>query len=221
MSSYQSALANFVKIKNPPLYYRDGLIALTLLKNGYFTFAKRLALHALSQNQNYILPYQVLAYTNFLTQNREAAKEYFLKLADFDVSNISLYKFLIGVSYYWYGDHQQSLLYLTQVSDAALQLDVYRYMLLSYIHDEDSANMIRMRQNLLGQSDLQSSDFSLFFEHMFYYPFRSGSPFTLYQEAPQLADLYLKKCTSLFTGSQADVCLYGEVGLQLSRQNLS
>ena len=221
LSSYQSALANFVKIKNPPLYYRDGLIALTLLKNGYFTFAKRLALHALSQNQNYILPYQVLAYTNFLTQNREAAKEYFLKLADFDVSNISLYKFLIGVSYYWYGDHQQSLLYLTQVSDAALQLDVYRYMLLSYIHDEDSANMIRMRQNLLGQSDLQSSDFSLFFEHMFYYPFRSGSPFTLYQEVPQLADLYLKKCTSLFTGSQADVCLYGEVGLQLSRQNLS
>jgi hypothetical protein len=31
--SYESALATFVKIKNPPLYYRDGLIALTLLKN--------------------------------------------------------------------------------------------------------------------------------------------------------------------------------------------
>lgn len=221
LASYQSALANFVKIKNPPIYYRDGLVALTLLKNGYFTFAKRLALHALAQDKNYILPYQVLAYTNFLTQNREAAKEYFLKLADFDTQNISLYKFLIGVSYYWYGDYQQSLLYLTQVTDPALQLDVYRYMLLSYIHDEDSTNMIRTRQNLLGQPDLQSSDFSLFFDHMFYYPFRSGTPFTLYQETPQLVDLYLKKCTSLFTGSQADVCMYGEVGLQLSRQNLS
>jgi len=32
-SSYESALANFVKIKNPPSYYRDGLVSLTLLKN--------------------------------------------------------------------------------------------------------------------------------------------------------------------------------------------
>jgi len=32
-SSYEAALSNFVKVKNPPLYYRDGLIALTLLKN--------------------------------------------------------------------------------------------------------------------------------------------------------------------------------------------
>jgi len=32
-SSYESALANFVKIKNPPTYYRDGLVSLTLLKN--------------------------------------------------------------------------------------------------------------------------------------------------------------------------------------------
>lgn len=31
--SYDSALANYAKIKNPPAYYRDGLVALTLLKN--------------------------------------------------------------------------------------------------------------------------------------------------------------------------------------------
>lgn len=32
-ASYDAALSNFVKIKNPPPYYRDGLVALTLLKN--------------------------------------------------------------------------------------------------------------------------------------------------------------------------------------------
>jgi hypothetical protein len=32
-SSYEASLANFVKIKNPPTYYRDGLVSLTLLKN--------------------------------------------------------------------------------------------------------------------------------------------------------------------------------------------
>ncbi|MFA7298720.1 MAG: hypothetical protein WC010_03690 [Candidatus Absconditabacterales bacterium] len=220
-SSYESALANFVKIKNPPTYYRDGLVSLTLLKNGYFSFAKRLALHSLLVDKDYILPYQVLAYSNFLTHNREAAKEYFLKLADFDTANASLYKFLIGISYYRYGDYEQSILYLNQVTDAGLQTDVYRYMLLSYIQGEDTTSMIRLWQNILGQPDLQTSDFALFFDQMFYIPYRTAKPFSLYTENPQLADMYIGKCSTIFTGSQADVCMYGEVGLQLAKQNLS
>jgi len=220
-ASYEASLANFIKIKNPPLYYRDALISLTLLKNWYFTFAKKLALHSLLSNKNYVLPYQVLAYANFLTHNREAAKDYFLKLADFDTSNASLYKFLIGISYYRYGDYEQSILYLNQVTDSGLQIDVYRYMLLGYIQGDDTTNMTRIWQNLLGQSDLQTSDFALFFDQMFYIPFRSGKPFAIYFDNPQLADLYLGKCSTLFTGSQADVCTYGDVWLQLAKQNLS
>ncbi|MEI6672350.1 MAG: hypothetical protein WCL02_03095 [bacterium] len=65
-----------------------------------------------------------------MTHNREAAKDYFLKLADFDTSNAFLYKFLIGISYYRFGDYEQSILYLNQVTDPGLQIDVYRYMLL-------------------------------------------------------------------------------------------
>ena len=168
-------------------------------------------MHALIQNEDYILPYQVLSYTNFLTRNREAAKDYFLKLADFDTPNASMYKFLIGISYYRYGDYEQSLLYLTQITDAGLQTDVYRYMLLSYIQTEDTTNATRIRQNILGQSDLQASDFSLFFDQTFYIPFRSGKPFASHFDNPQLTDLYLGKCSTLFTGSQADVCVYGEV----------
>ena len=162
-------------------------------------------------DKNYVLPYQVLAYANFLTHNRESAKDYFLKLADFDSTNAFLYKFLIGVSYYRYGDYEQSILYLNQVTDPALQTDVYRYMLLGYIKEEDTTNMVRMRQNILGQQNIQPSDFALFFDHMFYMPFRVGQPFTLYIDTPQLVDLYLGKCSTLFTGSQADVCLYGQV----------
>lgn len=221
LSSYESSLSNFVKIKNPPLYYRDGLVALTLLKNWYFVFAKRLALHALASNKDYVLPYQVLAYSNFLMHNREAAKDYFLKLADFDASNAFLYKFLIGICYYRYGDYEQSILYLNQVTDSGLQIDVYRYSLLDYIQWEDTNGMIRTWQNILGESNLQSSDFSLFFDQMFYIPFRLGKPFALYFENPQLTDMYLGKCSTLFSGSQADVCVYGEVWLQLAKQNLS
>ncbi|HBB03505.1 TPA: hypothetical protein DCZ39_01180 [Patescibacteria group bacterium] len=178
-------------------------------------------MRALLGDKEYVLPYQVLAYTNFLTHNREAAKDYFLKLADFDTKNASLYKFLIGICYYRNGDNEQSLLYLAQVTDPALQTDVYRYMFLSYIQDEDATNMTRIRQNLLGASSLQPSDFALFFDQMFYIPFRTAKPFALYFDNPQLADLSIGKCSALFTRSQADVCSYGEVGLQLAKQNLS
>lgn len=153
--------------------------------------------------------------------NREAAKDYFLKLADFDAANELLYKFLIGVCYYRYGDYEQSIMYLNQVTDPGLKIDVYRYMLLGYIQVGDGDNMLRMRQNLLGEIDLQLSDFALFFDQMFAIPFRTAQPFTLYSENPQLVDLYLGKCSTLFTGSQADVCSYGQVGLQLAKQNLS
>lgn len=153
--------------------------------------------------------------------NRESAKDYFLRLADFDAHNAFLYKFLIGICYYRYGDYEQALIFLNQVTDPSLQIDVYRYMLLSYIQIEDTTNMLRMRHNLLGQSDLQSSDFALFFDQMFFIPFRSGKPFSLYSDNTQLVDLYLGKCSILFSGSQVDVCTYGEVGLQLAQQNLS
>jgi predicted negative regulator of RcsB-dependent stress response len=36
-----------------------------------------------------------------------------------------------------------------------------------------------------------------------------------------LVDLYIGRCPTLFSGSQADVCTYGEVWLQLAKQNLS
>lgn len=219
--SYEAALANYLKIKNPPAYYRDGLVALTLLKNWYFSFAKRLALRALSSHEEYILSYQVLAYTNFLTHNWEAAKDYFLKLTTIDTKNTFLYKFLIGISYYRHGDYEQSILYLNQVTDPGLTIDVYRYMLLSYIQGGDSDNILRMFQNLLGESWLQASDFALFFDQMFYTPFRAGQAFDLYTDSPQLVDLYLGKCTTVLDDSQADVCLYGEVWLQLAKQNLS
>lgn len=219
--SYESALANYLKIKNPPNYYRDGLVSLSLLKNGYFSFAKRLALRALSSNEEYILSYQVLAYTNFLTHNWEAAKDYLLKLTTIDTTNSFLYKFLIGISYYRHGDYEQSILYLNQVTDPGLTIDVYRYMLLSYIQGDDTSNIVRMFHNLLGESSLQASDFVLFFDQMFYTPFRAGQSFDVYKDSPQLVDLYLRKCTTVLGESQADVCMYGEVWLQLAKQNLS
>lgn len=156
--------------------------------------AKRLALYAVMQNPDYVLPYQVLAYSNFLSNNRDVAAEYFLKLASFDKVNSDNYLFLVGASYYWQGDYEQSLLYLTQVTNPQLQTDVYRYELLSYVAMGDNDNAVRIWQKLLGQQDLQAADFQLFFSIFYYQPYVNGQPFTLVHENGQLATFYTDAC---------------------------
>jgi tetratricopeptide (TPR) repeat protein len=162
------------------------------------------------QNADYVLPYQVLAYSNFLSNNRDVAAEYFLKLANFDKMNTDRYLFLVGISYYRQGDYEQSLLYLTQVTNPQLLTDVYRYDILSYIGMNDMENAVRIRQKQLGQQDLQEADFELFFSIFFYQPYVNGQPFTLARDTSQLATFYADACSRVFSGT-TDVCVYGEV----------
>ena len=103
----------------------------------------------LSQNTSYILPYQVLAYANFLSTHREAAAQYFLTLIDLDHTHASEYTFLVGVSEYWMGNYDQSLLYLNQVQDTPVMTDVYRYQLLSSLALQDTDGALRIWQKLL------------------------------------------------------------------------
>lgn len=169
-----------------------------------------MALTALMQNADYVLPYQVLSYANFLSNNRDVAAEYFLKLASFDKMNSSRYIFLVGVSYYRQADYEQSLLYLTQVTDPQLLTDVYRYELLSYVAMGDNDNAVRIRQKQLAQQDLQAADFELFFSMFFYQPYVNGQPFTLARDNSQLVMFYADACTRTLSGA-SDVCVYGEV----------
>ena len=161
-------------------------------------------------NEDYVLPYQVLSYANFLSNNRDVAAEYFLKLASFDKMNSSRYIFLVGVSYYRQADYEQALLYLTQVTDSQLLTDVYRYELLSYVAMGDDENAVRVWQKQLAQPDLQAADFELFFSMFFYQPYVNGLPFTLARDNSQLVTFYADACTRTLSGAN-DVCVYGEV----------
>ncbi len=163
------------------------------------------------QDNDYILPYQILAYANFLSNNFDVSAQYFLKLADFDPVNKQNYIFLVGVSYYRIGDYDQSVLYLDQVTDPSLMSDVYRYELLSYLSANDTDSALRLWQKLLGQSDIGPSDFESFFKAFYYTPYSNGQPFTLYQANEQLASMYQTNCVSMLSSGQQDVCVYGEV----------
>ena len=103
------------------------------MKDGYYSIAKKIATAVVLENKQYILPYQILAYSHFMTQNRDTAIDYFLTLRELESKQAQRYAFLIGVAYYQKGDDTQSILYLKQVDEPALLLDAYRYMFLSYV----------------------------------------------------------------------------------------
>ena len=218
VQAYQQALSEATQQIWAPVYYKDALVSLAFLKHGYFAIAKRLALSVLSQNTSYILPYQVLAYANFLSTHREAAAQYFLTLIDLDHTHASEYTFLVGVSEYWMGNYDQSLLYLNQVQDTPVMTDVYRYQLLSSLALQDTDGALRIWQKLLWQSDIADWDFQFFFENFFFFPYRSGQPFTLYTQNTQLSTMYTQSCAQHFSGQQ-DVCLYGDIAQWLVQQN--
>jgi len=219
-------------------YYKDALVSLVMLKHGYFSVAKKLALEVVLQNDEYILPYQILAYSHFLTNNWDTATEYFYRLIDLDQPNQYLYKFLIWVSYYRWQKYEQSVLFLSQVANlqtvgheynqyvvkaqkhlSALTTDVYRYLLLNYIAKKDEERMLRTWQYLLGQNDIQKADFYTYFYEVLYKPFINGKSYNLYEAKPDLAETFVAKCYEALIKEQHDVCVYGDAGVDFLRHH--
>lgn len=65
-------------------YYRDALASIVLLENGYFRVAQKVAVNVRQQDDNYILPYQVLSQAALLQSHRQEATQYFDKLLKID-----------------------------------------------------------------------------------------------------------------------------------------
>ncbi len=210
IQTFEKAIHSYNAAKAIPPYYQDGLVALAAMKNWYFTIARKIALETAFKDEKYILPYQVLAYAHFLTNNRDTAIEYFLKLADFDKNNKSLYQFLIGVSYYRQHDYDSSVLYISQVNTPKLETDKLRYLILDYTEMQNNTKINLTRQKLLGQKDINQSDFYSYFYNTFYKAYFSQDK-SLYNENPQLAILFSQKCNEVIWINNS-ICLYGEIG---------
>ncbi|HCB52123.1 TPA: hypothetical protein DEP21_06240 [Patescibacteria group bacterium] len=119
-----------------------------------------------------------------------------MKLADFDKNNKSLYQFLIGVSYYRQHDYDSSVLYISQVNTPKLETDKLRYLILDYTEMQNNTKINLTRQKLLGQKDINQSDFYSYFYNTFYKAYFSQDK-SLYNENPQLAILFSQKCNEV------------------------
>jgi len=220
VSQINDSIIKFNNQKWVPSYYKDSLIALVLMKNWYFSIANKLAVDSILQNRDYILPYQVLAYSNFLTNNREKAIENFYVLNSLDIENQDKYNFYIWVSQYWLGDSSKSILTLSQLTNnSKYKTDAYRYLLLNYTKLQDEEKMIQVWQRLLWQSSLKESDFKTFYDIIFYQPFSKNLKHNIYKKYKQISYDYVSTCYEIF-GQTNDTCLYWEVWLDIANNTL-
>ncbi len=208
-----------------PKYYTDAMVSLYMFKNWYFNVAKHISLKIALQDNNYILPYQILAYSNFLTNNWREATSYFMKLIDLDSDNSLTYSFFIWSSYYWWGKYTKSILYLKQIEtkyisdnssvSTTILLDLYRYLLLDYIKIDDKKNMIDIWWKIYLQKKIEKTDYYTYFFNVFYIPFLNKSDYSIYFMDKSLANSYIKKCYETLEPKKQDVCVYGQAGLDL------
>ncbi len=219
ISQIDSAIEKFNKQKWVPWYYKDSLIALTALKNWYFSLANKLAVSSVLQNWEYVLPNQILAYSNFLTNNREKSIENFYELVEIDSENQDKYNFYIWVSHYRAGQYQESIWILSKLlNNSKYKTDSYRYLLLNYKALENESKMVQVRQKLLWQDNLQESDFKTYYDYVFYRPFSQDSKYTIYSKHKQLSYDFVSICYQDFW-EKNDTCLYGEIWLDVINES--
>ncbi len=194
-----------------PDYYFDTLVALELFNQWLFQPAKVLALSSLTQNPSYILPYQVLAYANFLTNSRDTSIEYLNKLTELDPENVEKYRFLMWIAYYWNEQYEQSVLMLSQIRNENLRLDAERYLIRDYIILDQKTKLISSRWKLLWYENLSSSDFYTYFYETFYHPYAEWKWFDLYLSDRDLADKMIRVCSMKLWNDERVVCNYWEI----------
>lgn len=211
-----STVSNFKSQKWMPNYYEDALVALVALKNWYFSIANKLAVYSILEDNDYVLPYQVLAYSNFLTRNWDKAISYFYNLSSLDIDNKNKYDFYLGICYYWKWEYEKSLTTLYQlINDSTYKIDVYRYLLLDYEQLNKPDKMAQIWQKLLWEYNLIQSDFKYFYDTVFFTPFSKWEKSIIYEEYRQMSYDMVSICYDKF-GYKNDTCIYWEVWFNIT-----
>lgn len=198
--------------KDMPEYYIDALFAVELFHQGLFQPAKVLALKVMSENSKYILPYQILAYSNFLTNSRSAAISYLEVLLDLDKDSTEKYFMLLGVAQYRNKDYEQSIYRLSQVTNNKYRLDKERYLALDYQALHQTQKLLSSREKILGYPNLRESDFYNYFYSVIFEPYQQGGKYELYNANKNLYEKYLTLCSQKYQKSDEHICKYGEIG---------
>ncbi len=177
-----------------PQEYSDGMIALGLFQYGYPYVAEEFSLRILQNHPNYILPKQILAYSNMILHNWRSSQSYFLQLIEQDPGNESSYQFFAGICAYRLWEYTDAVLYLDQIPQEKRSSDNIRYKLLSYLALKDRKNVAKSFQSLLDSDDIKNSDIILAREQMVFLPYLTNQSYDILINNKNLLDYYSTVC---------------------------
>jgi len=201
--SIKSDLEVYNNTKWTPLYYFKSLVALDLLKFGYFGLAKNIANQVYTQDSSYLLPKQILAYSYFFMWNYENAIKFFQELKDTHKDeNEKDYIFFIWVSYYWTKNYENSLLFLEQLDNKyPYYLDVLRYKALSYMELWNNEKILWIIKEMLNYK-LTYIDYYNLFKYVF------TKCYDCYHKDVKTMVKFLWKCYKDVDNDREYVCWY-------------
>lgn len=210
-----SAFAQYEQMQDVPAYYQQGLLAFQLMQEGQYALAKKLAIPLVNSYPNYILPYQVLANTDFVLGKYESSLAYFEQLLKIDYQQKNNYLYHLGILNYQLWNFTEAVLYFSQITDQNLMLDGDRYLVLSYLALQDDEKALKSWKRLLGQPQIKKSDFFSFFEEAVWKPYRRWEVSWYLSKDPKLVQNYLKLCEKKLKNTDQHTCQYGKVGIQI------
>ncbi len=194
-----------------PEYYFEGLLWIELFYEWWYNFAHQRWTELLKKDDDYLLAYQLQAYSSLLLSKRQQASEIFerIKLK----SDNDLYILLQAISQYQNQIYTESILLLKQITSEEYSLDALRYLILSYNEISDRKWVYGVLENLVWYELTPYDYFSLFDLLLF------KETETLSQEERDLIDDLIKQCHWDIWNKQWFICLYWKAWLMYVDKN--
>ena len=208
INDIKHSLWQYEELQETPLYYFKALVSFHFFNYSYFWLANKIASDVYLENDSYILPIQILAYSNFFMWNYSKALNWFNKLKEIDTLNEGMYNYFLWVNYFWDWKNEDSLLYLSQVDEKNEELykDVLRYKFLNY---RNMKNKKYIKEVIYEMIDYKLSyvDYYNFFKYFFI-----QCDDCVHMEKDSIIKLIVK-CYADTTDEDRYVCWYGKSNL--------
>jgi tetratricopeptide (TPR) repeat protein len=143
-----------------------------------------------------------------------------------DASHLLTYQRLYGIASYWAGEYRNSIEYLTQVQEKIPNIELLRYIGLSYREIQDYKHLATTYRTILQDPKIDAVDYFEFFDtYRRSVSYTSGmimsdltSPLAQYDTG--LLNDYIVSCATAMTGKELYLCDYGQALQSLFTANL-
>lgn len=192
--------------KYAPEYYYEWLLWIELFYEGRYNLAQQRGQSLIEEDNDYLLWYQLQAYSALLLSNRQQASENFERIKQKD--DDELYVLLQAISLYQSEVYTESILLLQEINNEEYSLDALRYTLLSYYNIEDMQWVVGTVEKLLAYEMTSYDYFSLFDLLLFQQQWEQHQTYD-----KKLIHTLIQHCTKDIWSTHGFICLYWKAWL--------